>query len=148
LRRRRGRQEGSILTRLGCLAAGLQCGLGYWRSWRLGRWHIARPAQATPRILDHLRVRVEEFVLESRQLLVVQAKLELQGVIGHPAPLLEEGHDMVEYGIKIHHDSSPGSCTPLHFSLARNVKPPERPGSGLVQAQLFIGGGKVWRRLH
>jgi hypothetical protein len=68
-------------------------------------------------------VRVEEFVLEHRQLLVVQAELELQGVIGHPASLLEEGHDVVECGIKIHHDSSTGSVTPLRFSWPRCEAP-------------------------
>ena len=83
------------------------CGvvLGCWRRWRLGRCRVARPAQATPRVIDHLRVRVEEFVLEDCQLFVIQAELELQCVIGHSAAPLEEGYDLVEDVIKIHHDS-------------------------------------------
>ncbi len=52
--------------------------------------------QATARVIDHLRVRVEEFIFEDRQLVVVQVELKLQRVIGHSATPLEEGHDLVE----------------------------------------------------
>jgi hypothetical protein len=52
-------------------------------------------------------VRVEEFVLEDRQLVVVEVELELQGIIGHPASPLQEDRDLVEDVIKIHHASSP-----------------------------------------
>jgi hypothetical protein len=51
---------------------------------------------------------IEEFVLEDCKLLVVQVELELQRAIGHPASALEEGHNLVEDIIKIHHGSS--SC--------------------------------------
>src|SRR5207244_3187358 len=89
-----------------CLADGQRGRLGCWRFWRRGRCRVARPAQAPPRVIDHLRVGVEEFVREDCQLVVVQGELELQGVIGHPAAPLEEGYDLVEDVIQIHHSSS------------------------------------------
>ena len=107
LRRPRGHAWGGVLGRIVCLADGLRCVLGCWRRWRLGRCRVIRPAQAAPRVIDHLRVRVEEFVLEDRQLFVVEAELEFQCVIGHPAPPLEQGYDLVEDIIKIHGDPSP-----------------------------------------
>ena len=41
---------------------------GYCRRWLLGRGRVTRPAQATPCVIDHLRVCIEEFVLEDCQL--------------------------------------------------------------------------------
>jgi hypothetical protein len=58
--------------------------------------------QATPHVIDHLWVGVEEFVLEDSQLLVVEVELELQRVIRHPATPLEKSHDLVEDVIQVH----------------------------------------------
>src|SRR5262249_34191449 len=89
-----------------CLADGQLGKLEDGKCWRRGRCRVACPAQAATGVLDDLRMGVEEFVREDRHLVVVQRELELQRVIGHPAALLEEGHDLVEYGINIHHSSS------------------------------------------
>ena len=105
LRRARGGAWGGILGRMVCLGDRLRCVWWCWRRWRLGRCRVARPAQATPRVIDHLRVRVEEFILQDCKLVVIQGELELQRVIGHSAAPLEEGHDLVEDVIKLHHDS-------------------------------------------
>jgi hypothetical protein len=78
-------------------------------------------------------VRVEEFVLENRQLLVVQAELELQGVIGHPASLLEEGYDVVEYRHKNPSRLLPWLLHTLVLLLSQDVKPPERPAQSLYK---------------
>jgi hypothetical protein len=68
-------------------------------------------------------VRIEEFVLEDCQLLVVQVELELQRVIGHPASALEDGHDLVEDVIKLYHDSSRGfQARALASSIPRYVR--------------------------
>jgi hypothetical protein len=47
-------------------------------------------------------VRIKEFLLEDRQLLVVEVELELQRVIRHPATPLEKSHDLVEDVIQVH----------------------------------------------
>jgi hypothetical protein len=108
VRRVRCGDWGGPLGRVICLADRRWGVLGCWRSWRLGHCCVTGPAQATTRVLDHLWVRVEEFVLEDRQLLVVQVELELQRAIRHAASALQEGHDLVEDIIKFHHGSS--SC--------------------------------------
>src|SRR5215831_5714452 len=58
--------------------------------------------QAAPCVVDHLRVCVDEFVLEDCQLLIVEVELELQRVIRHPAAPLEKSHDLVEDVIQVH----------------------------------------------
>jgi hypothetical protein len=64
----RGRGAGweVLLGSAVCLAARRRDLSGCWSGWRLGYCCVTRPAQATPRVLDHLWVRVEEFVLEDR----------------------------------------------------------------------------------
>jgi hypothetical protein len=47
-------------------------------------------------------LRVEEFVLEDRQLVVIEVELELQGAIGHAPPTLEHGYRLVENLLKGH----------------------------------------------
>jgi hypothetical protein len=66
LRRARGGAWGGILERGIGLADGLRCVLGCWRTLRLGRCRVVHPTQATTCVIDHLRVRVEEFVFEDR----------------------------------------------------------------------------------
>jgi hypothetical protein len=46
-------------------------------------------------------VRVEEFLLEDRQVSVVQVKLELQRVVGNPSVAVEPGEGLVKHGEKV-----------------------------------------------
>src|ERR1051326_6590437 len=71
----------------------------------LGR-RVCLPAQATPRVIEYLRMRVEEFVLQDRELRVIEVELELQRVIRHSAAPLEQSYDLVEYVVKLHHGTS------------------------------------------
>jgi hypothetical protein len=48
---------------------------------------LARPDQATSRVIGHLRLRVEQFVFQGGELLVIQGELELEGAIRYAAPL-------------------------------------------------------------
>jgi hypothetical protein len=55
-------------------------------------------------------LRVEEFVLQDRQLLVVQRELELKGAIGDTASLAQEGEYLIHHCDKVHPVSSlPGA---------------------------------------
>jgi hypothetical protein len=47
-------------------------------------------------------VRVEEFVFERLQLVVVQLELELEGAIGDPPPLPQEIHGLIKHSIEVH----------------------------------------------
>src|SRR5215510_10557350 len=67
-----------------------------------GRARTASPDQATPRIIDYVGLRVEEFVLQGGQLLVIQRELELQSTIGHTAPLAQEGDHLIHDRDKVH----------------------------------------------
>jgi hypothetical protein len=53
-------------------------------------------------------VDLDQFLFEGVQGLVIQAKLELQRPIGDPATLGEEGLDLVEHIIEVHH--CPSTC--------------------------------------
>jgi hypothetical protein len=55
-------------------------------------------------------LRVEEFILEDRQLVVIEVELELQGAIGHAPPALEHGDRLVEDLLKSHCLPSRGRC--------------------------------------
>ena len=61
----------------------------------------ACPDQPSPCVIDYLRVRIEEFLLEDRQVSVVQVKLELQRVVGNPPVAMEPGEGLVEHGEKV-----------------------------------------------
>jgi hypothetical protein len=66
-----------------------------------GVWQAPCPDQPSPRVIDHLGVRIEEFLLEDRQVSVVQVKLELQRVVGDPSVAVEPGEDLVKHGEKV-----------------------------------------------
>ena len=53
-----------------------------------------------------MRLRVEEFVLQGRQLRVIQRELELEGAIGHAAPLAQEGDHLIHDRDEVHTVSS------------------------------------------
>ena len=84
------------------------CGLVRHRKRRSGRavglgqaWQAASPDQSSPCVIHYLRVRIEEFLLEGRQVGVVQVKLELQRLVGDPPVAVEPGESLVEYGKKV-----------------------------------------------
>jgi hypothetical protein len=54
-----------------------------------------------PRVIDHFRVRVEEFLLEDRQVRVVQVELEPQRLVGDPSAAVEPGEGLIKYGEKV-----------------------------------------------
>jgi hypothetical protein len=59
-----------------------------WPEWRRregkGWWQdgVTSPDSATPCVVDHLRLRVQELVLQGGQLLVIQLEVQLEGPIG------------------------------------------------------------------
>jgi hypothetical protein len=78
---------------------------GFWgRYWRGAR--PSGPHQTPPILLKIPLVGVEQFFFEGVKLLVIEVELDLQGAIGHPAPLSEENQDVVEHSIKVHHRPS------------------------------------------
>jgi hypothetical protein len=51
-------------------------------------------------------LRVAQFVLQGRKLLVVELELEFEGTIRHSPAALQEVHDLVEYLVKVHRHPS------------------------------------------
>src|SRR5712691_8587619 len=78
------------------------------------RARVTGPDQTAPRVIDYLGLRVEEFVLQGNELLVVQRELELQGAIGHAAPLAHEGDHLIYNRDKIHPVSSLPFAVPVY----------------------------------
>src|SRR5215475_8707077 len=80
-----------------------------------GGWctRVTGPDQTAPRVIDHMGLRVEEFVLQGSQLLVVQRELELQGAIGDAAPLAQEGDHLIHDRDKVHLVSSLPCAVPV-----------------------------------
>jgi hypothetical protein len=113
LRRQRGRrhqvteQDRELAPfRVSCRRDGLVCR----RRRRLGgrggsRVGASRPAQAAPCILLHLRVGVEQFLLQRVERLVLEMELELERPIRHTLTLTEEGNHLIEDGVKVHRAS-------------------------------------------
>jgi len=46
-------------------------------------------------------MRIEEFLLEDRQVGVAEVELELQRVVGDTPAAAEQGEDLVEHGVKV-----------------------------------------------
>ena len=55
-------------------------------------------------------LRVQEFVLQGGELLIIQRELELEGPIGHPPAPLHHGDRLVENLLKGHRLPSRGRC--------------------------------------
>ena len=68
------------------------------------------PDQATPRVVDYVRLRVQEFILEGRQGRVVELELPLEGAIGQASATLEHRDRLVEDLLKSHRPPSRGRC--------------------------------------
>ena len=80
------------------------------------------PEQAALRIVNHMGLRVQEFVLQRGQLLIIQCELELEGPIGHPPAPLHHGKRLVENLLKSHCPPSRGRC-----GVQKTVWEVERP---------------------
>jgi hypothetical protein len=67
-----------------------------------------RPDQH-PAILTHGHVLgVDEFVLERLDRVIVHLELQLQGPIGHTPTVPQQGENLLDHGIKVHH--RPSTC--------------------------------------
>jgi hypothetical protein len=123
-----------------CLADGRRGMLECWRSWRLGCSRVADPAQATPRVIDHLRVGVEEFILEDRQLVLVQLELEPQRAVGDAAPALEQRQRLIQNLLKGH------GCPSR--ALGRTPTSPSRDGRALLDTVHTADAPKMEAKFH
>jgi hypothetical protein len=63
---------------------------------------LARPDQATPRVVADLWVGIKEFLGEIVQGVVIQLKLPLEGPTRHPAPLAQQGNHLIQDRDKVH----------------------------------------------
>ena len=72
---------------------------------RLSRycWSSRRPDQTTARIVAHLRVRIQDGVLQIRKSSVIQCKLPLESAVGDPLVLLEPRNDLCQHLLEGHH---------------------------------------------
>ena len=118
-----------------CLCSGLHGSSGASRN----RASVIGPDQTSTHVVAHLRLRVEEFVLQGSELLVIQGELDLQGPIGHASPLTQQGDRLLHDRDKVHHVSSlPGARPPclcaLHHSIGDGENVGGSPGNGDVYA--------------
>src|SRR5207237_8783712 len=72
---------------------------------RLSRycWSSRRPDQTPARIVAHLRVCIQDGVLQIRKRSVIQRKLPLENAIGDPLVLLEPRNDLRQQLLEGHH---------------------------------------------
>jgi hypothetical protein len=80
--------------------------VGEWRLYRSFHWSgehggsgasVANPDEDTIVLIPSDLVRIEEFVLEGLQGVVVQVKLHFERAIRHPAPLAQERDHLVHH---------------------------------------------------
>ncbi len=69
---------------------------------RLRRDRVARPPQATPLVINHLRVGIEELSLDILKIRVIEPKLSLQGSVRHTSAALEDGQSLLQNLLKAH----------------------------------------------
>jgi hypothetical protein len=76
--------------------------------WGGRRGHVCftGPDQATPHVIDHLRIRIEELLLEVVQRGIIELELSLENAIGEAPPTLEHGYRLVEDLLKSHRPPS------------------------------------------
>jgi hypothetical protein len=67
---------------------------------------IARPDQDVAPLIDRQALALDEFILQILQGRVVELELPLQGAVGHPAPLAQEGDHVIYHRDKVHPVSS------------------------------------------
>src|SRR5215813_4301480 len=71
---------------------------------------VTRPDKATPRVIDHLGMRIEELLLEVVQRGIIELKLSLERAVGQAPPALEHGYRLVEDLFKGHGPPSLYQC--------------------------------------
>src|SRR5262249_32640414 len=85
---------------------------------------IASPDKDAILFIHCQLLSVDEFVLQSFNAIIAQGKLHLEGSIGHPFSLLQEGDHLVEEVIEIHSRSPPSSSNNAFASLRSAVSKP------------------------
>jgi hypothetical protein len=80
--------------------------LSRWRGYCAIPFDITSPDEPPPVIISH-RMYVEEFCFEGFEILVIQAKSDLEGWIRDPSLAFQEGDDLIEQFIKRHGFYSP-----------------------------------------
>ena len=63
---------------------------------------LTGPDQAAPRVIDHLRMRIEELLLEIVQPGIVELELPLEGAVGQASTPLEHRYGLIEDLLKGH----------------------------------------------
>ena len=71
---------------------------------RCGR--CARPDEDVAPLIDRQALALDEFVLHILQGRLVELELPLEGTIGYPAPLAQEGDHLIHHSDKVHPASS------------------------------------------
>jgi hypothetical protein len=66
-------------------------------------WSSRCPHQPTARVVTHLRVRIQDGVLQIRKSGVIQRKLSLESAVGDPFVLLEPRNDLGQHLPEGHH---------------------------------------------
>src|SRR5262245_20436211 len=80
--------------------------LGGWRDWLQGRSSFARPDQHSTILVNGQLVHLDDFDLQIFEILVIQAKLVLQGTIRYPSLALEHGECLSQDLLKCHDQPS------------------------------------------
>jgi hypothetical protein len=83
---------------------------GEWVGWSSVTRLSHRPDQAASRVIDHLRIRIEELLLQVVQRCIIELELPLEGTVGQAPPALEHGYRLVEDLLKGHPHLSRGRC--------------------------------------
>jgi hypothetical protein len=90
------------LADVSCVHIRVRSVLGGGEQWRWRRGNAPCPDQDAPALISGHLVRVQEFVLQIVQGLLIQLKLALECPIRHPLTLAQEIDDLIEEGIKVH----------------------------------------------
>src|SRR5262249_52706411 len=85
---------------------------------------LTSPHEPLPTVIPHLRVGKEEFRFEILQEIVLERELPLEGAIGHASPLAQQGHDLIEHFIQVHHTPSANSSSNAWASCRSLVSKP------------------------
>src|SRR5215471_8242278 len=82
--------------------------LGGLRGWLRGRSSISSPDQYGAILIDGQLVHCDDFGLQIFEILVIQAKLSLEGPIRDPSLALEHGESLSQDFLKCH--GQPSAC--------------------------------------
>jgi hypothetical protein len=103
------------------------------------------PEQAAARIVSHLRVCVQDGLLQIRQRRVIQRKLPLERAIGDPLVLLESGNNLCQHLLEGHYPPcvSGGTMGRIHRCLSYQIH-----GVGSMPSKHVTGGSVAKHRAH